>query len=51
MKYSRGPITLNVVAFRQDFRNFQLNTFNGTVFLVQTINGCSADLGTAPTAT
>ena len=22
--------------FRQDFRNFQLNTFNGTVFLVQT---------------
>jgi len=40
VKYSHGPITLNVVAFRQDFRNFQLNTFNGTVFLVQTINGC-----------
>ena len=45
VKYSRGPITLNVTAFRQDFRNFQLNTFNGTVFLVQTINGCSNLIG------
>ncbi len=47
VKYSRGPITLNVTGFRQDFRNFQLNTFNGTVFLVQTINGCGTDLGGA----
>jgi outer membrane receptor protein involved in Fe transport len=47
VKYQRGPITLNVTGFRQDFRNFQLNTFNGTVFLVQTINGCSADLAGA----
>ena len=31
--------------FRQDFRNFQLNTFNGTVFLVQTINGCDNLVG------
>ncbi|MGZ8347209.1 MAG: TonB-dependent receptor, partial [Allosphingosinicella sp.] len=38
VKYSRGPLTVNVTAFRQDFQNFQLNTFNGTVFLVQTIN-------------
>jgi len=45
VKYSRGPVTLNVTAFRQDFENFQLNTFNGTVFLVQTINGCGTDLG------
>jgi outer membrane receptor protein involved in Fe transport len=44
-KYSNGPVTLNVVAFRQDFENFQLNTFNGTVFLVQTINGCETSLG------
>ena len=44
-KYSNGPFTLNVAAFRQDFQNFQLNTFNGTVFLVQTINGCENDLG------
>jgi outer membrane receptor protein involved in Fe transport len=35
----------NVALFRQEFRNFQLNTFNGSVFLVQTINGCSTDLG------
>jgi outer membrane receptor protein involved in Fe transport len=47
VKYSHGPITLNVVGFRQDFENFQLNTFNGTVFLVQTINGCSASLNGA----
>ena len=47
VKYSRGPITLNTVLFRQDFRNFQLNTFNGTVFLVQTINGCENDLAGA----
>ena len=45
VKYSRGPVTLNVTAFRQDFRNFQLNTFNGTVFLVQTINGCNNLIG------
>ena len=44
-KWSRGGLTLNAVLFRQDFSNFQLNTFNGTVFLVQTINGCEADLG------
>ena len=44
LKYSRGPFTINVSAFRQDFQNFQLNTFNGTVFLVQTVNGCTSDL-------
>jgi outer membrane receptor protein involved in Fe transport len=44
-KFSRGPVTLNAVLFRQDFKNFQLNTFNGSVFLVQTINGCGVDLG------
>ena len=46
-KYSRGPVTVNVILFRQDFQNFQLNTFNGTVFLVQTINGCETDLAGA----
>ena len=44
-KYSTGPLGINVAIFRQEFQNFQLNTFNGTVFLVQTVNGCSADLG------
>ncbi|MET1112906.1 MAG: TonB-dependent receptor, partial [Allosphingosinicella sp.] len=43
-KYSRGPLTLNVAIFRQQFDSFQLNTFNGTVFLVQTVNGCGTDL-------
>jgi outer membrane receptor protein involved in Fe transport len=45
-KYSKGKVTVNLVLFRQNFQNFQLNTFNGTVFLVQTINGCDNDLGT-----
>ena len=44
-KYSTGPFSASVAVFRSEFRNFQLNTFNGTVFLVQTINGCDASLG------
>jgi iron complex outermembrane recepter protein len=46
-KYSSGPLSLNVAIFRQQFENFQLNTFNGTVFLVQTVNGCTTDLAGA----
>lgn len=46
-KYSTGPFSLSVAAFRQEFENFQLNTFDGTVFIVQNINGCSSDLGGA----
>ncbi|ATY31267.1 TonB-dependent receptor [Sphingomonas psychrotolerans] len=44
LKYSTGPFSLNIAAFRQEFKNFQLNTFNGTVFLVQNVNGCGANL-------
>ena len=44
-KYSSREFSLSVAAFRQQFDNFQLNTFNGSVFLVQNINGCSAELG------
>jgi iron complex outermembrane recepter protein len=44
-KYSTGPFSLSVSGFRSDFSNFQLNTFNGTVFLVQTINGCDNLVG------
>ena len=44
-KYATGPFFLSVAAFRQEFKNFQLNTFNGTVFLVQNINGCDSSLG------
>jgi len=46
-KYQRGPVTLNITAFRQQFESFQLNTFNGTVFIVQTVNGCTTELGDA----
>jgi len=44
-KWTRPTFTLNVAAFRQSFSNFQLNTFNGSVFLVQNINGCSNLVG------
>lgn len=44
LKYSSGPFTAGATFFRSDFSSFQLNTFNGTVFLVQNINGCSSNL-------
>ena len=43
-KYASGPFSLSATVFRSDFTNFQLNTFNGSVFLVQTINGCKTSL-------
>ena len=43
-KYATGPFTLSAAAFIQDFKNFQLNTFDGSVFIVQNINGCSSSL-------
>jgi len=46
-KYTRRNFIFNVAAFRQQFSDFQLNTFNGAVFLVQNINGCGSDLGRA----
>ncbi len=54
MKWTHRSFILNIAAFRQAFSNFQLNTFNGSVFLVQNINGCGTSLGTAdsdPSAT
>ncbi|PVX31144.1 TonB-dependent receptor [Sphingomonas pokkalii] len=45
LKYSTRKFSLNASLFRQQFKNFQLNTFNGTVFLVQNINGCTTGLG------
>lgn len=44
-KYNGRRFNLNVAAFRQDFKDFQLNTFNGSVFLVQNIDGCSSLVG------
>lgn len=46
-KYSTGPFSLSVAAFRQEFKSFQLNTFDGTVFIVQNVNGCTAGLAGA----
>jgi len=46
-KYSTRAFGLSVALFRQEFSNFQLNTFNGSVFLVQNVNACGADLGGA----
>lgn len=46
-KYSTGPFSASVTLFRSDFSNFQLNTFNGSVYLVQSINGCEVSLGGA----
>ncbi|WP_294077730.1 TonB-dependent receptor [Sphingomonas sp.] len=47
LKYSTRAFSLNLAAFRQEFSNFQLNTFNGTVYLVQNINGCKTSLNGA----
>ncbi|WP_309661831.1 TonB-dependent receptor [Sphingomonas sp.] len=45
-KWTRPTHSLNVALFRESFSNFQLNTFNGSVFLVQNVDGCSDNLGT-----
>ena len=44
-KFSSRPISINLAVFHQAFKNFQLNTFNGSSYLVQTINSCKTDLG------
>ncbi|KEQ54070.1 TonB-dependent receptor [Sphingobium chlorophenolicum] len=49
LKYNQPKWSVNIAAFRQEFKNFQLNTFNGTSFVVQNINGCDSALTTART--
>jgi iron complex outermembrane recepter protein len=44
-KYTRRMVVFNAAFFHQRFQNFQLNTFDGSVFLVQNINACGVDLG------
>lgn len=46
-KYDSREFSVSLSAFRQEFSNFQLNTFNGSVFLVQNINGCGTSLNGA----
>lgn len=48
VKYASRAFSVSLAAFRSDFSNFQLNTFNGSVFLVQTINGCKGPLVGGP---
>ena len=48
-KYATREFSLSVAAFRQEFTNFQLNTFNGSVFLVQNVNSCGTALNGADT--
>ena len=43
-KYKSRQFSLNVAGFRQQFSNFQLNTFNGTNYVVQNIGSCSNSL-------
>ena len=43
-KYNGRGLDINVAAFRQLFDNFQLNTFDGTKFVVENINSCKDDL-------
>ncbi|WP_310097040.1 TonB-dependent receptor [Sphingomonas sp. BE138] len=44
LKFSSRQFTANVAAFRSEFTNFQLNTFNGTSYIVQNVGGCDKPL-------
>nr|WP_295670752.1 TonB-dependent receptor [Sphingomonas sp.] len=46
-KYKTRQFSLNVAGFRQEFANFQLNTFNGTNYVVQNIGSCANSLNGA----
>jgi len=46
-KYNRKGFNLNVALFLEKFKTFQLNTFNGSIFIVQNIASCKADLAGA----
>jgi iron complex outermembrane receptor protein len=41
LKYNGPGIDVNLALFREDFEDFQLNTFNGINFEVENVNGCS----------
>ncbi|PZQ61239.1 MAG: TonB-dependent receptor [Sphingomonas taxi] len=49
LKYSSRRFTFNLAAFRSEFKNFQLNTFNGTNYVVENIGSCSDSLNGADT--
>ena len=43
-KFNGRGLDVNVAVFRQLFKDFQLNTFNGVNFIVENINACKDDL-------
>ena len=43
-KFNTPGFTLNIAAFREEFKDFQLNTFNGSIFVVQNIQACKDSL-------
>jgi outer membrane receptor protein involved in Fe transport len=45
VKFSRPGFNANLALFKQDFSNFQLNTYNGVNFEVTNVQGCRDDLG------
>ncbi len=47
LKLTGRRFRFNAALFHQRFRDFQLNTFNGTVFIVQNINSCGTSLNGA----
>ena len=47
LKYKSRFIDINVAGFIEDFKNFQLNTFNGINFVVENINSCDTSLNGA----
>ncbi|MFC7536139.1 TonB-dependent receptor [Sphingomonas sp. GCM10030256] len=48
-KYNGRGFDVNVAVYRQLFKDFQLNTFNGLNFFVENINSCEDDLNGADT--
>ncbi|HWL46649.1 MAG TPA: TonB-dependent receptor, partial [Sphingomonadaceae bacterium] len=44
-KFKGRQFNINVAAFYEIFKSFQLNTFNGVNFFVTDIKGCKDDLG------
>ncbi|WP_242140463.1 TonB-dependent receptor [Sphingomonas sp. TREG-RG-20F-R18-01] len=44
-KYRGRSFTFNAALFYERFKSFQLNTFNGTSFIVGSIQGCKDSLG------
>lgn len=47
VKYTSRKLTANLAVYRSEFKNFQLNTFNGSNFIVQNIGSCSVGLNGA----